>query len=383
MTVLDSWKAANEAVGWDSYWGALIHKNAKDDTLKDWVAGQLSPIDKSGEIRHYENLTYSQNGLPVVLSDPDYETTFYMITTPEDPVCQKEETAITVDNNYIRNTQVGFFQGEEGYLLVRAKKNRFQPGERIRVVFFYWRPGKDGMDLHRLLQFDPSVLPRMQFIHLNEHPAVRKDLDDGFEYTVSEGEEWEVMLPYIVIGDTDYYKADTIPEVHEETHGYFWIAILPPDSNKMIYRYVQGAFLRKSEALILEYLDSEMNTLSPDPANSEVFRLQTNSSITFHFSGFPGPELKISVFSRDGNQIQFDALMSTDENPPMVFSMSSDQRTITLSGSHKTFQGNIHAMDILKENGIAEKEFFLNVEYRGRQGIALYEGNKRRFSFIK
>lgn len=382
-TVLDSWKEANETVGWDNYWGALIHKNAREDTLKNWLAGQLSPVNKSDEIRHYENSTYSQNGLPVVLSDPDYETTFYMITSADDPACQKEEIAITIDNNYIRNTQVGFFQGEEGFLLLRAKNKKFQSGEKIRVVFFYWRPGKNGMDLHRLLQFDPSVLPRMKFMHLNEHPAVRKDLDDGFEYAISEGEEWEIMLPYVVIGDTEYYKADTLPEVHEETHGYFWIAIYPPDSNEIICRYVQGAFLRKSKILDLEYFDSELDPRPADPENPEVFQLVAGSDITFYLTGFPESELEISVWSRDGSQIQFNTLMSTERNPPDLFSLSSDQKVISLRRNRNSFDGTIHTLDILKKNGVEEKEFFLSVEYHGRQGRAVWEGKEKRFAFIE
>jgi hypothetical protein len=69
-------------------------------------------------------------------------------------------TPITEANNQQENADKGvaaLLPGQKGSLLLKANVGRFEAGEKMIVIFFYWRSEKLKVDLKRLLIFDPGV----------------------------------------------------------------------------------------------------------------------------------------------------------------------------------------------------------------------------------
>lgn len=369
-TVLDSWRKANEDLGWHDNWGALIHEDAKDDSMDRWIAEKLPPLKQQGMVRHYSNKSYENNGFPVKQEDYGFSVNFYMKSADS-------FIEISNENNNMINDVVGLFSGEDGYLSIRTKTEKMFPGETIQVVFYHWRPGKDDMDLTKLLEFHTSAIVR--YMNIKPDDSVTSNHINGFEYTLSEGEESEIRLSYRIFGDSiDYYPRDTMTGISNESFGYFWVAIKPPRSPEWMNYYLDGAFLRSPSLPYLIYLDENIDELTPIQRDPELYRLQANTEYMFQFENTGIENKEITIYTIDGLQVSIDEIMNI--LPHSQWSLSPDRMSVELEANRNGFLARIHDQATIENNGRNNQEYFFRVEYIGPNGASVFESQDQKFS---
>jgi hypothetical protein len=228
LSILDAWKEAH-GKSYAEQWGVMIHPDAIGDTLEDWLAGKLKPIKSISTVKHFRYDTYDLGGLDVSDKPPAYQALFCV-----------DGTQVTEKNNGLGYDHIGLFPGKSGYILLRANKGNFTPGEKIKVTFYYYRAQKDDMNLDKLLEFDGSLSKRLKLMHLNARD--KTTFNDGFEYIFAKGESKEARLPFTVHSDaTMYYEH----ELATDTHGRFWLSIELDKHGTPIHCYTDGIWLRE------------------------------------------------------------------------------------------------------------------------------------------
>jgi hypothetical protein len=129
----------------------------------------------------------------------------------------------------------------------------------------------------------------------------------------------------------------------------------------------------------VKYLDQNLDEIKADPTSPEVFKLKAGTIIMFLFGDFEYSDLKVSIYSKAGIQVNVDKLMNV--SPHSEWSVSSDKKQIILKKGRTEFLATIHNMPILSNNGISGKEYYCKVNYTGHAGAKVFEGKKQRFTF--
>jgi hypothetical protein len=231
LSIFEAWRQANRKHG--QPWGATILEDAKGDTMQQWIsAAGLSIPSGSAKVLHFDDSSYPA-GTEVTGTPPDFEAIFHT----------DAGTPITFPNNGPTGA-LGLVPGRDGHLLLRGNgsSNRFPVGGRGKLVFFYYRPNKDGMNLDKLLTFSAPTTGGT-FTRLTD--ANKQDGTthvDAIEYTFAATETSEAKIPYKVNADAaKHYKVDSAGGT---THGYFYVDFTPPGSSNLISMYRHGAWLR-------------------------------------------------------------------------------------------------------------------------------------------
>jgi hypothetical protein len=247
-TIFEAWRRANDSL--KQPWGAVIHEESKaNDTLAKWITPSgLSTPSQLNKVRQFDPQNILRGGDKVAQETalPSFDAIFHMASGQP----------ITADNN--ENLNIGLIPGQRGHLLLRANDpNRpFQPGQKMGVLFIYFRPTKGHMDLNKLLRFDPKLDPvtglnkiQLKIDANTEKKPSRTGLVDAIEYTFTAGESREARLDFQVLDRKtafEFYEED--PD-GEGNHGAFWVRIFPPgvplgSRSGFIGRYLQNARLR-------------------------------------------------------------------------------------------------------------------------------------------
>lgn len=225
-TILDAWREAHSSA--KDIWAALLHTSAKGDNMRDWLAGKLAKPSPGGEIRWFDESNYPTG---VVAVDPVPAVTVF---------CFMGTTKIDRTNN--SRSDVALFPGASGSLeIAKSSGSNFSVGDVVTIVFYYFRPNKDGMDLPKLLQFGTSA---------DGTVSLKQDLNkedkstnvDALEFKLTKSVA-KATIPYTVAADatTTYHREG-------ETHGYFNWRVTPPGEtvggNQDSRPYPDGVWLR-------------------------------------------------------------------------------------------------------------------------------------------
>lgn len=386
-TILKAWKEANDAHGFGYKWTAFIHDDAMNDTMYDWCPGNLSELSKSGKVRWYNDYTYNVGGIEVKDTPPDIEAIFHM---------GSENEPITRFNNTLdkESKHIGFFPGGRGHLLIRRNNEPFYQFEKIKVIFYFFRPFKDGMDIRKLLKFDSSIIGPDSLKHFNDEDNT--DHSDGFEYEIDLDSD-EVWFPYTVVEDSvDFYTSDGEQGSGSEgVHGFFWVAIIPPNSEEHINCYTNYVWLRSLPGLpkvIYESTWAEVGEIHPASKYPEIYELEagpdnpedSDSEYSFFFENVNHVfEKEVSIYSEDGTQVIIDRMMSLDVEF-RTSSMSADKKSIIINGGTKRFYAKIHDMETLSNYGLADKVFYYKVKYMSAlEEPKEFAIKKYRFRFVQ
>jgi len=236
INFIEAWKQANGK----SPWGALQLEAARGDTMRRWVSEQgLSVPSGSVKVLHFDA---SHPGGKVPNETEDFEAVFHMA----------DGTPITEANNQQSNADRGiaaFIPGQKGSLLLKANTGRFEDGEKMVVIFFYWRSDKLKVDLNQLLIFDPKP-GKLELIEdqNKDSPSPAKRVD-AFRYTFSAAESKEARLTYTV-----HPQAHQAPKLDRDgpnakTFGRFYVGLLPQRIAgrfaDRIEMYSKGVYLRE------------------------------------------------------------------------------------------------------------------------------------------
>jgi hypothetical protein len=366
-TVLEAWKEANEVYGKKDSWAAFIHDDAKNDTMHDWVSGNLSELDKTKKVRWYNGHTYERGGVEASDSPSEIEAIFYQGGKP-----------ITLNNNGLSNDDVGFFPGGKGNLLIKRNKGIFLQGDTISIIFYFYRPEKDKMDLTKLLKFDEQKVYPDSLRHLNDDDHTYHM--DGFEYLINADEVTEVIISYTVLEESvKYYTSyGEIGSGSEGVHGYFWIAITTPDLLEQTNCYINGVWLRSlPQPPKVEYYDFGEGSVRN---NEGTYELSPGSSLNFYFWNVNRSfEKTIGIYSEDGIQIKIGEMFELDgemfknvdvydEYEEVIyeedkFHVKQDRKSIVLHDRFNYFRGTFHNLSVLSSNGLADKVFYFKVKY--------------------
>ena len=228
LTIMEAWKEAH-GKAYAERWGVMIHPDAIGDTLEDWLAEKLKPLKSITAVKHFRHDTCDLGGLDISDKPPAYQALFHI-----------DGLEVSEENNGLGYENIGLFPGEKGHILLKANKGGFVAGDKIRVVFYYYRPQKDGMNLEKLLKFDPALSERLKLMHLNTRD--KTTFKDGFEYSFAEGESKEARIPFTVRTDA-HRQYDR--EYATDTHGRFWVSIDYEKHGAPIYCYTDGIWLRE------------------------------------------------------------------------------------------------------------------------------------------
>jgi hypothetical protein len=233
-TILSAWREAH-ADPHSKIWAALLHtESAKRDTMADWLAGKLKPPDKDGEIRWFDEKNFP-DGKIATIKPPNLTVNFFM-----------GSTKITAQNT--ANPDVGLFPGQKGALVIGKRPGRgtFSVGDTVTLVFYYYRPNKDGMNLNALLNFDRAS-DGVITLKTDVNKEDKTTFVDALEFRFTKAGLQETRLPYTVSGDS----VKTYPTDRGTTHGYFNLKLTPPgeteggSSDLRFYR--EGAWLHEAK----------------------------------------------------------------------------------------------------------------------------------------
>ncbi len=236
IPLLDAWKQANGS----SPWGALmLESSAKNDTMRKWVTEAGLPDPAGGEkVLHFDA---RHPGGKAPQESFDFEATFHLANG----------TAITATNNRQQDADqriAGFFPGQRGSLELTAPRGRFDDGDKMVVIFFYWRSTKLKVDLPQFLTFDP-VPGKLRFLaDQNKDSPNPPNRIDALEFTFGRGESSGVTLQYTVNAQAASMPGLSSDGASATTMGRFHVALIPNRSlgnfNDRIEMYTRGAFLR-------------------------------------------------------------------------------------------------------------------------------------------
>ncbi len=211
-TILKVWRDANAADKQSkSSWAAVLHtSSAQNDTMAKWLAGQIEAPDQNGEVRWYQESNYP-DGMILVHTPPDFTVNFFM-----------GATKITVANK--DHPDVGLFPSQKGALGVAKRTGTFATGDTFTIKFYYYRPGKDGMDLNALLTFDtPPDVDLKLLTDANKLDTTTHV--DAVKIVFKKSGLSETKLPFTVNKDAlKHYPLDG-----GNWHGYFFLEIVNPD----------------------------------------------------------------------------------------------------------------------------------------------------------
>lgn len=230
MTIIKAFRDANAAHGIKDRWGAFMHESALGDTMTDWLAGALKAPSPSGKI--------------VWLNEDSYPAGVEVKETPPRFLAQHVlEDGRKVEPGNRNQSDIGLFPGKKGKLELSRHGGAFAVGDEVRVTFYYFRPTKDGMDLPKLLVFEPHGDADVTLVK-DDNKEDGSALEDAIQVTVKKAGP-TVTLPYRVHPlATDTYHRDG-----DDAHGMFWYQVAPTKvqdewdtSPVRLYRY--GAWLR-------------------------------------------------------------------------------------------------------------------------------------------
>jgi hypothetical protein len=225
-TILKAWREAH-AGAHSKIWAALMHvSSAKNDTMSKWLAGKIETPSKDGEVRWYSEENYP-DGEIFIAPDPDPAVNFFM-----------GATKITSRNT--ADPKIGLFPGQKGSLTIVTKPPAFAVGDVLKIVFFYYRDDKPGMDLNKLLTFDPAENADVTLL-TDENKRDTTTFVDGLQVVVKAPGLLEIKLPFTVRPDA----AKNFPN-DGTVHGYFNL-LLNDKSHFLGQRfYREGAWLREN-----------------------------------------------------------------------------------------------------------------------------------------
>ena len=222
--ILEAFKAAH-GTGWLSErWGALIHASAMNDTMRTWLKGELPAPSPSGEIRWFCKDNWPE-GEVVTPTVPPYSA-HYVIGGQR----------LDVDNHL--RLDVGLFPGENGEIEIKKTSGTFSPTDSIEVIFYYYRPEKDGMDLDKLLSVGTTPDAEVTVTaDLNKRDGSTNK--DGLTIRPLKPGLSRIAVPFTVIPTAhNNYSADGA-----DGFGYFWLRLRVGSSEYS--HYTDGAWLRK------------------------------------------------------------------------------------------------------------------------------------------
>jgi hypothetical protein len=227
MPILEAFKRAHGS-GWLSErWGALIHASAKDDTMRQWLKGELPAPSPTGEVRWFCKDNWP-DGDVVVPTVPPY-TVHYVIGS----------TRIDVDNHL--RPDIGLFPGDKGALHIAKTSGTFSPTDSIEVVFYYYRPEKDGMNLDKLLSVGTTADADVT-VAADLNRRDKSSHNDGLRIRPLKPGLSRITVPFTVLADAhNNYAADGV-----DGYGYFWLRLRIGSTEYA--HYTDGAWLRGPRA---------------------------------------------------------------------------------------------------------------------------------------
>ena len=230
-TILKAWRDAHVEPHSD-IWSALMHPvSAANDTMPKWLAGKLDRPDRLGEIRTYNSDNYP-DGEKYVPVPPKF-TVRYLVGSTK------------IDRTNTDDPDVGLFPGATGHLCIESADGvPFQQGERFKILFYYYRVDKDGMNLTKLLAFGNTPDGTWELVR-DGNREDHTQFIDGIVFKFAKDGLTEARIPFQVLSNAlEHYPVDG------PGHGYFPVQAFAPDRfwPDQIYYYLDGAWLKPRKA---------------------------------------------------------------------------------------------------------------------------------------
>jgi hypothetical protein len=241
-TVIRAWEDANlKATQYT--WGAVIHKDAIDDSLGILYQNQLKSLSSDGDIFYFRKV-----GEPY----PHIEK----IPVKEMP--RRLDVSFVINNTVIdssNNSRIRLEPGKKISIRVRAElvdlnrsvKDEFISGDRVKLIFNRFRCDKPGMDLRKLIvtnDIDGKTIVLLPNQRLKYHCDPSSDTgsidgnsEDSYDAIlyICQSNCKEFEIPLTIRNDA----CKSFPfESDELGHGFFWIlAIMDIWGNKPYHGY--------------------------------------------------------------------------------------------------------------------------------------------------
>ena len=221
MKILEAFRKAHAR--WLSG-GAILHATSMADTMRDWLAGNLGAPDPAGEIRWFCEDNWPDGEVVVPVTPPF--TVHYVV----------DGTKITATNT--RQPTVGLFPGKKGHLEIHKTAGPFSEFENVKILFYYYRPEKDGFDLTKLLTAESTSKAKVTPL-TDANQEDRTGHVDALKIVAAKDGEQTLKVPFTVHPEAhNFYHADG-----HGTHGYYWMK-LEPNAYTSCPHYGDGAWLR-------------------------------------------------------------------------------------------------------------------------------------------
>ena len=230
-TILKAWRDAHVEPH-SHIWAALMHtESAKNDTMPKWLAGKLDKPDKRGEIRSYNSDNYP-DGEPYVPFPPKFKVRYMTGSTKIDRFNTDDPT-------------VGLLPGDKGFLCIESGDGEpFKKGDVFKIIFYYYRLDKDGMNLSSLLAFGDTPDGTWELVRDGNRDDHTQFID-GIVFKFGKDGLMEARIPYTVLSSAlDHYPVDG------PGHGYFPLNVYAPERYwpEQYYFYLDGAWLKPRKA---------------------------------------------------------------------------------------------------------------------------------------
>lgn len=223
VPIIEAFQRAH--TGWLAQrWGALIHHSSMQDTMRDWLAGKLPAPSPTGELRWLCHDTWP-DGM-VVRTEPAPYTVHYVVGG----------TKITSQNH--QWDDVGLCAGDTGHIEIRKASGSFGATTDLKVIFYYYRPEKGGMDLDKLLTLGATTDAVMTPL-TNQNPHDSSAHVDAIGVKPARAGLSKLTAPFTVQATAhEQYPADG-----RNAYGYFWMKLVVDESTECPH-YHDGAWLR-------------------------------------------------------------------------------------------------------------------------------------------
>ena len=236
LPIIEAWKRANAGQAY----GAFVLKAALRDTMRKWVSKDGLSVPPTDRAVVYFDPKHP-NGTPAVASR-DVDAIFQMADGR--PIVEPNNSA-----DHVIRKEFGLIPGQKGSLQIKGSSTRkLEPGKRVRIVFYYWRPTKLRVNLNNLLQFDTASGRVKPLTDQNKGPFDKHQPSnrvDAIEVVIGESETTGILLPYTVKSDA-HQDSELSPE-RPGVFGRFHVGVSLEDTDGKFSRYeemyTRGAYL--------------------------------------------------------------------------------------------------------------------------------------------
>jgi hypothetical protein len=234
LTVLDAWRKAHKTAMGGAYrhrWAAMLHSGVAADTAAKLAETSLTAPKPGDPVRFYNEANYPA-GQELVERIPRYYCDFWV-----------GPTKVTKTN--CSQASVGLRAGDTGYIefIDNRGTGGFAVGEYFMLVFYLFRPLRDGMDIEKLLTVTAAQGCTCTLVD-DANKENGTTFKEGIQLVINQQNASSVKINFKVRADalTHYTRQGA------NNHGCFFIGVYEGPGTEVYGGFVErscGIFLRE------------------------------------------------------------------------------------------------------------------------------------------